>query len=486
MYQVGLLRSSTGLPEASFSFWKCMKLGFCFLLGVLLFVDMACPRPSPAAEPASGAWRWDQVLHKYNSMSDSAASGCIVWMEKYSTSSYRSWSRCGVSNSVSGIHYEAYFFPNSFSQPIQSAAACNAGGCSNFFNNGNGTLANGSTTPVGYSPVHSGQSITAEGGVLAWAGTSQVVHTNSYTTCSGEKSSGDDGVVVGGNPLLWSTSGFLRDTSTAANTLSSTCTNADTLGNDFGNVVADCHTQMTITGGPVNGRQDSLGDCGCIPVGYGIESYSEPNICHYRPLSGDPARPGSGVGSIGGTIYADGHTFTNDDLNTTAEGGPGGIPITGGFLPPGGGNPSGYGYPPGHNGQVTPPIIGTGGGGVGGGGGGGGSGGGGGTCQFTNCNSDGTEDVYTPPDSPTYDGSVAAPTELDWTQQVTSFISSSPAIAAINGSGIEASGDCSLSASVYGGTVDLGFCNIPSSLFTVMSAALLSISYLVAFFIIFR
>jgi hypothetical protein len=167
------------------------------------------------------------------------------------------------------------------------------------------------------------------------------------------------------------------------------------------------------------------------------------------------------------------------------------IPIAG--TSPTGGMADGYGIG-GAQGNVAP-APGSGGSGTGIGNGSGGSGSspgtGSGNCPagVQNCNGDGSPDSGSVPGVPTFDGTVdGIPSEASptWVDQILTFMSSSPAVAAITGSGVTASGSCSLSTTVMGASVDLGFCSIPSSFFTVMSGALLLVAHLVAFFIIFR
>lgn len=454
--------------------------------------------------PSQGQWRWIQALDKITKDQQTVGAGCFVWIEEYArtgtspnvVASYREYKRCGVSNTFSGNTAKIYNFPNAATVPTDT----------------------GGTTRTACFPTYSatqysytsglGSTVTTTGGSSRVSGqfayfgfnmapTSSTVDCNNLSlatvetkkmTCGGTAATGS----VAAAPLSPSTPAWnntdvwLYEWTAGSNGAQATCTGGDTLMYDFGPIAQDCTATMVVRGN-FNGYSAYAADCSCIPLGHVITSVTLPNTCNFAYGAGRPEVFLNHTDTLGATRTTAGQSFTNSDLNKFTSG-ESGIPVAGtdpngGFAPgkidPGAGQ---GGWIPGmgptgptNTSDVSP--------GHGPGGTGSGSGG---TCASTNCNDDGTPDSGSVPGTPSFDSTVDSPDEESWTDLITSFVSSSPVIAAITGSGIDASGgSCSLSTTVMGATVDLGFCDIPSSLFTVMSLATLAIAHLVAFYIIF-
>lgn len=463
-----------------------------WLMGLVLALGLSVSPQALAIDSAPDNWRWPAVLANLNSRASALDASCKLWVEAYGSAGIRAWKRCGVGATPSGVQVVDYTFSARFTNSwVGHTLAC-PDACLRISHAGDGSLATlgSAAVPTGPTTVFSSNSGSLSAtGVLALGGGGNGSHSDYQLTCTGAVYSPDTASIK--VPLysgIWFSSleaGYVRDTRASYNAISGTCGGADTLVYDYGTVASDCSNSWLITG-VTGGRPISSGSCDCIPFRNAIIGVTAGPVCAYTPITGDPGGVGVGDIPVGTTTSGPGHTYTNSDL---AQNG-GAIPTTGGTD---GGFATGTGGT-GANGNVTP-GPGTAGSGTGlggsGGAGGGGSGSGSGNCPpgEQNCNGDGTVDAGGVPGSPSYNSSIAdQPTEdsPSWIEQIQSFVSSSPAISAITGSGITASGSCTLAASVMGASVDLGFCNIPSSFFTVMSAALLIMAHLVAFFIIFR
>lgn len=465
---------------------KCVSSVIVVCLTVLLSAHLGI------ADPVPGTWSWGQALIKINTLSSSVTSSCRVWLEKYGTSAYRVWKRCGVGSVASGSGLSDIYFTSSAGPVVSGIAAqCVTNGCVVWGKDGSGQLTSAGRNPVAGDGSFPANQPTCSGLFCQGAGNGTDVENAYSFTCTGAIIAGGAVNVQHSSPgLIYSLSGaYLRDTSASVNTVSASCTGSDSLVYDFGEVAQTCSEGVTVSA-VVGGHESTVGSCTCPPIGYAITSYVAPNSCSFKGISGDPGHIADPTPSVVGTqkVVA-GSTFTNNDLTSM---GATQIPIAGSSGT--GGIADGYGIT-GAQGGATPGTApggsGPGPGGIGGTGSGSGSGSGSGNCPVgvQNCNGDGSVDVYSTPGAVTYDSVISGqPTEDSptWVEQIQSFVSSSPVVTAITGSGVTASGDCALSTTVMGATVDLGFCNIPSSFFSVMSVALLLVAHLVAFFIIFR
>lgn len=440
-----------------------------------------------AAEPARGNWRWPAALAKVNAQAAAAAAGCVVWVEAYDVSSYRSWIRCGVAATSSGFSREEIHFGGwSGTTPKTGSDQALYPAGSGFCNFGTGlvpSICNAGNITGGVAGVVTGFDLTFDtpttAGALGHAsGPGKEVYYKHVSSCTGAALTGS--VAEGPYPFPGATFFFglggnkTRGTNTGS--IGPQCRAADVLGTDFGPIASDCTSGLTVEA-RLKGSLKTVGDCSCIPRGQAIVNggYFPPNTCVFVPITGDPGGIGTSDGSPGDKISTPGHTFTNQDLAGLPSGE---IPTSGGA-----GFPDGRGL--GATAGGTAPAAGPAGSGTGLGGSGSG------TCPVgvANCNEDGTPDAGVVPGIPSFDGTIGGAITEDspgWVAQIQSFVAGSPVVAAISGSGLTASGSCNLAATVMGASVDLGFCNIPASFFTVMSAALLLLSHLVAFFIIFR
>lgn len=439
-------------------------------------------------EPSFNNWSWPHALDKINTLSESIGSNCRLWVEAYGSSSYRVWKRCGVNATASSAYVKDYSFIWSGSLNVTNGSACNSSGAQRLIQNGDGTLQFNTACPNGSLSWSAGSVAKADGGILTWVQPDSTRFNDYGLTCVGSSTGGTVDGVLGGNALRWSTVGaYVRDTSAAGNTVSSTCLNADSLLIDFGAVASSCDSTQSITA-VVRGHEASVGSCGCIPLGFGITSYTAPNTCSVARITGDPAKVGDSSPPVGSSVSVPGDTFTNEDLASLPSGS-GQIPIAGSDA--NGGIADGYGID-GPQGGATP-TAGSGGsgpglGGTGGtdGGTGGGGTGGGGTCEFENCNDDGTEDIGTIPNVPEYDPGLDTLVEDDWVTAAQNFLSSSPLIAALQGSTVSASGsECSFAGSAFGESFTFNFCSYGSAL-AALGTLLVVISHLAAFFIVWR
>src|SRR5262249_51392620 len=267
-------------------------------------------------------------------------------------------------------------------------------------------------------------------------GTDKTIRNDYQITCIGSIVSGgtvNQVGVGGGTALQWSSSAYLRDTSTANNTVSNTCKNADVLLKDFGDVASDCTTGGNIVS-KVRGRAAIAASCGCWPLKYGIDEVFPGDVCVFRPIHGDPGSLGNNNNAVGEFIGSQpGKTFTNADLGKFTSGETG-IPISGSDA--GGGIPEGYGFSGesgwtgGAGGNGSPSVGGT----IGSGGGSGGSG----SCTSAGCLDEPTPDSGTIPGVPSFDSSVESPEATDWVDTVRTFIASNPISGIISGSGVSA------------------------------------------------
>jgi hypothetical protein len=456
----------------------------------VFFLNLLFPAVSSSTDCAANMCSWPEVLAQFNVQSAAVGSTCRVWMENYSAENYRLWKRCGVNATSSGAKLIDVYLGGLFTgvRPLESITAW-----TRYFVDGSGTLLTtvGSGSPA--APTSWSMPSNKAGSVAAttWTfGTIALGFTNTLTfSCVGSVLSGTPNFSLGTAGYFASRDGaYLRDTSAANNTISATCRTADTLLFDFGSVAPSCTVSVEITA-LIRGRETTMGSCDCIPRGQGFTGYTSGSSCSFGSIIGDPAGAGLSTAVPGSNVTEQGHTFTNDDLNRLG----GTVPSIGSSATGGAAD----GYPlPGAQGTLSIPP-GTNGSGPGGSGTGSGSGSGttpgtgSGNCPagVVNCNGDGSTDTGSVPSVPTYDSTIsggatdASPT---WTDRILSFISTAPAVTAITGSSLSASGSCSISGTVMGATVDLGFCSLPSSFFSVMSAALIAVSHLVALFIIFR
>jgi len=455
-------------------------------------------------EPSQGQWRWVQALDAITKDQQTAGAGCFVWLEEYSrtgtspnvVASYREYKRCGVTNTFSGNTAKLYKFPNSATVPTTTSGgtvtACFPAYSATQYSYSSG-LGSTVTTTGGSSRV-SGQTgyfgfdMSATSSTVDCSNLSLATVETKKMTCSGGAATGSvaPAALSPATPAWNATDVWLYEWTAGSNGAQSTCTAGDQLLRDFGPIAQDCTATMVVRGN-FNGYSAYAADCTCIPLGHVITSVSLPNTCNFAYGAGRPEVFLNHTDTLGATRTTAGQSFTNSDLNKFTSG-ESGIPIegtdpNGGFSPgkidPGAGQ-GGWIPNMGPSGPTgTSPVS------PGHGPGGSGSGTGG-TCASTNCNDDGSADVGTIPASPTFNPDVDSPDVDSWTDAITTFISGSPVIAAITGSGISASGgSCSLSTTVMGASVDLGFCDIPSSLFTIMSIATLAIAHLLAFYIIF-
>jgi len=465
------------------------------VLGFVLALLLSSDSPGQTVN----GWRWPQVLDYIETLWASPASGCKYWLEQYNTNYYRLWKRCGVGSTAAGTSREEIQF-NGWSGTIPGTVTdFTAGGTVTFWSSSlaatsGGVLSGTNAVATGFSwngsPSPAG----------TWSMPGQQVYRKDVLSCTGVSIAGSVSP-TSTVPGFSSSTGHMtqpgntnRVIGVNTGTVGGTCTAADTLDKDFGQVATDCTTSGNVVESNYHGRRVIAGSCSCIPNGFGIDEVFAGGTCIYRPIIGDPAAFGSN-GASSGAASDPGYTFTNQDLATLPSGVVG-IPVMGGGDSTGSpdgygftgdnthvGSPSttGTGFSPDGNSSGSAPVTGS----PSGGGGSGGSG----SCTHTNCNGDGSEDSGSIPGVPAFDSTIAdQPTEDSptWVEQIQSFVASSPIVTTITGSGITASGACELSASVMGASVDLGFCNIPSSFFTIMSAALLLVAHLVSFFIIFK
>lgn len=455
--------------------------GVVFLLGCLVWGFSAFGADAPSVDN----WNWMQVLDYLNIAGDAAGPTCRVWLENYTGSKFRLWKRCGVNATASGVFLRDYTFPQG-GNFNWSASQCNAKGCTQHSKDGGGSLQTASTGPSTNTQFYSGAEVYVDASNIFSFGTDATIHNDYQLTCVGQVVAGGTvNATVGGAALHWASSSYLRDTSTGSNTVSSTCRNADTLIIDFGTVGSDCTMGGNVVS-RIRGRAAIAGSCGCVPLKYGIDQVFPGDSCVFRPIHGDPAALGNNTMNIGEFLGSQaGKTFTNVDLGKF-QSGETGVPVAG--APGGdGGIPEGYGFEgesgwtggAGSNG--TPGVSGV----VGGTPAGGGSGGG--DCSSPGCLDEPTPDSGVIPGVPTYDGAVESPEAADWVDAIREFIAGSPISTIITGSGVTAvSGECSVSAEIFGSTVEFGFCDIPSSVWTTWGVLILALAHLMAAYILFR
>lgn len=460
------------------------RLVLVVVVAVALFADLGT---AGASDPAMGGWKWNEALTKI--IAQSAAqigTGCYTWLENYTGTSYRLWKRCGVNATASGITVNEYTFP--WTGNTDTWATGNPNTQYRVTQNGDGTIAVNTGGIPQSTAMSAGSKIsTGSNNALQWVIPTATVHWNYTTTCTGVRSASLPVSEYGAlGPISWTTVGpFIRDTSTAHNTLSGTCTGADTLLVDFGSVVPDCSLQIQVLAVSQGRNQNSGVACNCLPLGYAIRNYVTPNTCTVSNITGDPAK--YGLDSVGDNKIVPGTTYTNSDLGNQTDGITG-IPVIGGS--------SGSGMAAGDagsgpTGSVTPGEGGNGSGSgtvVGGGSGGSGTGTGSGNCVAgaVNCNGDGSEDSGSVPSGSTFDDTITSPELGDWQSSITTFISGSPLVGALSGSHVSAtSGSCSTSFSFHGHSVTIDFC-ARAAWFELAGTFLLIAANLGAFYIVWR
>lgn len=458
------------------------------LLAFFLSVEI-----SPGADPSFGNWKWPYALAKINAVSEIVGSTCRIWVEVYGSNSVRVWKRCGVLTTSSGVTFTSIDFAGwsgvSTGTGSDGTALPSGGSGCTWGQTGITVQACGVTPDGGGGGYVTGFNIvprpTPSG--FVWAdGTSpgQELYTIKNSSCVGQGLSGSrgPGAFDTAPPIRFhfglSGSGTVppKYRSTVVGSVAGVCKTADSLVIDFGVVAPDCNNKWLISG-RTSSRAILSGSCDCIPLHHGIEAVTPGPICSFIPISGDPAGFGAGApGGVGTTQTGTGHIFTNADLDLLG----GSIPVAGSSGT--GGMSEGLGFG-GAGGGVSPVA--------GGPGTGGGSGTGGGGCPIDdpNCGDDGESEGGSLPGIPNYNstyGEGDLPIVKNWIQTIRDFLSGSPIVSAISGSGLTASGSCALSASVYGSNVDLGFCSVPGELWVMMSGFTLLIAHLVGAFIIFR
>jgi hypothetical protein len=457
-----------------------------FSLLLLQFVVFAVLAFS-ADLPANGKWSWIQVLDYENEQAALVGPNCRVWIENYTGNSFRLWKRCGVVNTASGVWLKDLTFQAGGNFPSWAGSECGAKGCTQWSKDGGGSLQTASSGPTPGVQFYSGAQVRIDGSNIFTFGTDATIKNDYQVTCTGKVVAG--GVVNqvgvgGGVALQWSSSSYLRDSSAANNTPSASCKAGDTLIRDFGDVASDCTMSLNIVS-KQRGRAAVSASCGCVPIKYGIDQVFPGDVCIFRPVIGDPATLGNNNNNVGDVLTSQpGKTFTNADLARMPSGETG-IPVSGSDA--NGGQSETYGFTgasdsvggAGTNG--TPGVAGVQGGTSGG------SGGGSGSCDSAGCLDEPTPDSGVIPGVPTYDATVTSPESSDWVQSVRDFISGSPVMGIISGSGVTAvSGACSVSTTIFGATVDFGFCDIPSGVWTTWGVLILAVAHLMAAYIIFR
>jgi hypothetical protein len=440
-----------------------------------------------ADPPAIDQWTWMQVLDYENIQAAAVGSSCRVWLENYTGNKFRLWKRCGVNTTASGVWLKDLTFPNG-GNFNWSFSECGSKGCTQWSKDGGGALQTAGSGPTPNTQFYSGGEVRVDGAGGFVFGTDKTVKNDYQISCVGKVVAGGtvNAVGVGGGVALqWSTSSYLRDTSAGNNTPVSTCRNADTLIKDFGTVGTDCTMGGNVVS-RIRGRAAIAGSCGCVPIKYGIDQVFPGDVCVFRPVHGDPATLGNNTMNLGEFLGSQaGKTFTNADL-IKFQSGETGIPVSGSDA--GGGQAEGYGFsgPAGSVGGAgangTPGVSGVVGGTPGGSGGGGG-----GDCTSVGCLDEPTPDSGVIPGIPSLDSTVESPEASDWVDTIRDFIAGSPITGIITGSGVTAvSGECSVSTTIFGSTVEFGFCDIPSSVWTTWGVLILAVAHLVAAYILFR
>lgn len=461
-------------------------LVFALVFAVWLSVDLGTAQ---AADPAINTWKWDQVNDRVVHDVATVGSSCRVWVEKYGTNQYRSWKRCGVNGTSSGITIISNTFGVTDSQTFLSLA--NPVPWLSIAKDGTGAITSAATGPSsGGTHYYSNSVVITPAGAMSLNMPNQRLLSSNYTTsCVGSVLTGFVDTPGGINQQDFTTLGsYVRDSTTAHNTLSGACTAADTLLVDFGTVTPSCQADFNYSM-VFRGREVMSGPCSCLPLGYGIEDFLQPNQCSLINIVGDPARPNDALPGVGGSVRLAGNTFTNLDLpNETYY--PGVIPVVGS-------DPNG-GLAPGSGGAIGPGgTMGTGANGVGqsggvsgvaGGGGGSAPGTGSGNCVAgaVNCNGDGSEDSGSVPSGSSFDDTITSPELGDWQSSITTFISGSPLVGALSGSHVDAtSGSCSTSFSFHGHSATIDFC-ARAAWFELAGTFLLVAANLGAFYIVWR
>jgi hypothetical protein len=450
-----------------------------------LLVLLGIAKTAFSAEPANGQWTWMQVVDYQNLIGATVGASCRVWLENYTGNSFRLWKRCGVNTTASGARFIDLTFPNG-GNFNWSSSECGSKTCTQWSKDGGGALQTASSGPTINVQFYSGAESYVDAAGTFRFGTDKTVKNDYQITCTGQIVAGgvvNQTGVGGGTALQWSSSPYLRDTTTGNNTVSATCKAADTLIKDFGAVTSDCTTGGNIVS-KVRGRAAIAASCGCWPIKYGIDEIFPGDICIFRPIHGDPGSLGNNNNGLGEFIGSQpGKTFTNADLAKWASGEEG-IPVAGS----GGGIAEGYGFTGdtewigGAGPSGTPTVGGT----IGpssGGSGGGGSG----SCTTAGCLDEPTPDSGTIPGISSFDSSVTSPDETDWVDTIRAFITGNPIFGVISGSGVSATaGSCAVSTTIFGATVDFGFCDIPSGVWTTWGVLILAVAHLMAAYILFR
>jgi hypothetical protein len=483
-----------------------VRFVFGSLLVLFLFGDVSAANPLPAKDN----WKWAQVLDYINVRSKMSTSGCKVWLEEYTTDSYRLWERCGVSSTLSGITRESILF-GGFSGTIQGTGNIAISPVYSMCTWGAANNTSVSACDVGVSgtqTIVAGFSYSTRTPPAAGNGSSpgQEVYEKIVGSCTGTLLAGS----VASGPYTALGNRYHFGTGTTASRMNNTgstassCLAGDALVKDFGNVTTSCTTAGGTITATFRGRAVVAGACNCIPKSFGIDVAYPGGSCIFRNVTGDPSVFGTNAATPGSALApGSGHNFTSADILNLPSGAVGipvmgddtGTPANWGATSTASGNQgspaaTGTGFDSGGNttGTGSAPLTGAPTSGGGGGGGGAAPGTGSGNCAagVANCNGDGTEDAGGVPGALTFGSGVdGVPEEGDWKQSIIDFMSGSPIVSALSSSGVSASGSCSVSGSVMGRSIDLSFCPW-ESMFNFAGGLLVLLSHIAAFWIVWK
>src|SRR5262249_6429066 len=113
--------------------------------------------------------------------------------------------------------------------------------------------------------------------------------------------------------------------------------------------------------------------------------------------------------------------------------------------------------------------------------------GGSGSCTTAGCLDETTPDSGAIPGVSSFYSSVTFPDETDLGDTIRAFITCNPNFGVISGSGGSATaGSCAVSSTTVAATVDFGFCDIPSRVWTTWGVLILAVAHLMAAYILFR
>src|SRR5262249_54962896 len=150
-------------------------------------------------------------------IASTVGTNCRVWLENYTGNKFRLWKRCGVNSTPSGGRFIDLTFPSG-GNFNWSFSECGSKGCTQHSKDGCGSLQTASSGPTPNVQFYSGADVFVDSSSIFRFGTDKTIRNDYQITCIGSIVSGgtvNQVGVGGGTALQWSSSAYLRDTSTA-------------------------------------------------------------------------------------------------------------------------------------------------------------------------------------------------------------------------------------------------------------------------------